>query len=103
MPGERCSRSEEHTSELQSPQNLVCRLLLEKKTSTALPTIVVEESEAVALSTRLRLVLVRPAARRPRHRDRRRGPLDGQVDFFFLNEPAPPELSPLPHPGALQI
>src|SRR5256885_10845664 len=27
----RC-RSEEHTSELQSPCNLVCRLLLEKKT-----------------------------------------------------------------------
>src|SRR6202521_2938082 len=26
-----CLRSEEHTSELQSPQNLVCRLLLEKK------------------------------------------------------------------------
>src|SRR5574341_2155047 len=25
------SRSEEHTSELQSPTNLVCRLLLEKK------------------------------------------------------------------------
>src|SRR5256885_13240885 len=28
-------RSEEHTSELQSPCNLVCRLLLEKKTSRA--------------------------------------------------------------------
>src|SRR2546426_7684149 len=27
----RCMRSEEHTSELQSPCNLVCRLLLEKK------------------------------------------------------------------------
>src|SRR5256885_12167617 len=27
----RCQRSEEHTSELQSPCNLVCRLLLEKK------------------------------------------------------------------------
>src|SRR5882762_4477104 len=27
----RCSRSEEHTSELQSHLNLVCRLLLEKK------------------------------------------------------------------------
>src|SRR5207302_11291029 len=27
----RCSRSEEHTSELQSRENLVCRLLLEKK------------------------------------------------------------------------
>src|SRR6267154_3676155 len=26
-----CSRSEEHTSELQSPVQLVCRLLLEKK------------------------------------------------------------------------
>src|SRR5256885_9399370 len=26
-------RSEEHTSELQSPCNLVCRLLLEKKTN----------------------------------------------------------------------
>src|SRR5438093_5505824 len=26
-----CSRSEEHTSELQSLTNLVCRLLLEKK------------------------------------------------------------------------
>src|SRR5258708_28066477 len=27
----KCSRSEEHTSELQSPDHLVCRLLLEKK------------------------------------------------------------------------
>src|SRR3990170_5066471 len=27
----RCGRSEEHTSELQSPDHLVCRLLLEKK------------------------------------------------------------------------
>src|SRR5256885_8800089 len=34
QPGRRwlvCHRSEEHTSELQSPCNLVCRLLLEKK------------------------------------------------------------------------
>src|SRR2546426_2179870 len=29
--GTMSSRSEEHTSELQSPCNLVCRLLLEKK------------------------------------------------------------------------
>src|SRR5256886_13266402 len=38
------SRSEEHTSELQSQSNLVCRLLLEKKTfrewlTTALPSV----------------------------------------------------------------
>src|SRR3989475_1222092 len=30
-------RSEEHTSELQSQSNLVCRLLLEKKTLAPLP------------------------------------------------------------------
>src|SRR5258708_21904136 len=30
-------RSEEHTSELQSPDHLVCRLLVEKKKTTQLP------------------------------------------------------------------
>src|SRR5690606_40104036 len=35
MPGPRGrARSEEHTSELQSRENLVCRLLLEKKKKT---------------------------------------------------------------------
>src|SRR2546427_5768804 len=33
-PGGRAQRSEEHTSELQSQSNLVCRLLLEKKKKT---------------------------------------------------------------------
>src|SRR5256885_11714981 len=33
------SRSEEHTSELQSPCNLVCRLLLEKKKNISSETI----------------------------------------------------------------
>src|SRR2546430_12242827 len=33
--GGRRSRSEEHTSELQSQSNLVCRLLLEKKKNTS--------------------------------------------------------------------
>src|SRR2546426_6628521 len=33
-------RSEEHTSELQSPCNLVCRLLLEKKKKTKNDTLV---------------------------------------------------------------
>src|SRR3712207_8658721 len=33
-PASRSSRSEEHTSELQSRQYLVCRLLLEKKTNS---------------------------------------------------------------------
>src|SRR2546430_16911416 len=34
--GGRDQRSEEHTSELQSQSNLVCRLLLEKKKTTEL-------------------------------------------------------------------
>src|SRR5256885_6278274 len=38
LQAQRCTdgkcRSEEHTSELQSPCNLVCRLLLEKKKKT---------------------------------------------------------------------
>src|SRR5207244_11262683 len=33
-PGRAVQRSEEHTSELQSPDHLVCRLLLEKKKNT---------------------------------------------------------------------
>src|SRR5947208_10217438 len=34
----RSQRSEEHTSELQSPDHLVCRLLLEKKKKTTAPS-----------------------------------------------------------------
>src|SRR5688500_20111386 len=37
--GDHGIRSEEHTSELQSPCNLVCRLLLEKKKFTYLQTV----------------------------------------------------------------
>src|SRR5256885_13297863 len=36
------SRSEEHTSELQSPCNLVCRLLLEQKKSK-----IIDESDSI--------------------------------------------------------
>src|SRR5256885_8185071 len=37
-PSAQRGRSEEHTSELQSPCNLVCRLLLEKKKTTIIQT-----------------------------------------------------------------
>src|SRR5437867_8166251 len=37
--GSRSTRSEEHTSELQSPYDLVCRLLLEKKKITRTATL----------------------------------------------------------------
>src|SRR5258707_2278346 len=38
---DRCKRSEEHTSELQSRQYLVCRLLLEKKKKNKIKAICV--------------------------------------------------------------
>src|SRR2546430_13243505 len=40
-------RSEEHTSELQSQSNLVCRLLLEKKKKTTSHREIIEPSEHV--------------------------------------------------------
>src|SRR5256885_8649917 len=43
--GQAADRSEEHTSELQSPCNLVCRLLLEKKNESS------DESEHVGIGT----------------------------------------------------
>src|SRR5260370_8176364 len=39
-----CARSEEHTSELQSHLNLVCRLLLEKKKTYATQNIATRSS-----------------------------------------------------------
>src|SRR5256885_5551534 len=46
-------RSEEHTSELQSPCNLVCRLLLEKKKTIFRPTSqkYIQKSIPVSLTT----------------------------------------------------
>src|SRR2546426_3685793 len=50
------SRSEEHTSELQSPCNLVCRLLLEKKKKKSRLGIVVRgEHQRAAPAQRCRV------------------------------------------------
>src|SRR5256885_12478091 len=52
LPASGWQRSEEHTSELQSPCNLVCRLLLEKKKKTSksdvLQLIVTKRSYVIA-------------------------------------------------------
>src|SRR6202521_6436901 len=45
-------RSEEHTSELQSPQNLVCRLLLEKKNARRGDERVLDDTAHVERATR---------------------------------------------------
>src|SRR2546426_9044348 len=49
------ARSEEHTSELQSPCNLVCRLLLEKKKKEYTHLIII--CETASLPTRYRRVM----------------------------------------------
>src|SRR5256885_12973791 len=51
--GEPSARSEEHTSELQSPCNLVCRLLLEKKKTSVFssPWSAVTKSPAVIIAS----------------------------------------------------
>src|SRR2546430_2907841 len=46
-------RSEEHTSELQSQSNLVCRLLLEKKKKNTLPIVLVNHQTLSICSPRL--------------------------------------------------
>src|SRR5256885_4687045 len=43
-------RSEEHTSELQSPCNLVCRLLLEKKKKNSINTCVLSSTQLHTLA-----------------------------------------------------
>src|SRR5258708_25015959 len=42
-----CLRSEEHTSELQSPDHLVCRLLLEKKKNSYVSHVRLKHSRSV--------------------------------------------------------
>src|SRR3990170_1505090 len=95
-------RSEEHTSELQSPDHLVCRLLLEKKTT-------IDSRGAMARVSAG--VYVRGCASQPSDDAAptwaRWSPLGPAAFaflfwvFFFLNEPAPPEFSPFPHPAPL--
>src|SRR5256885_9853625 len=46
-------RSEEHTSELQSPCNLVCRLLLEKKKNSVAQLLLDDRSMRAAVLIRL--------------------------------------------------
>src|SRR2546430_3220266 len=49
-PIEEVIRSEEHTSELQSQSNLVCRLLLEKKNFARLITQAASEGPAILIT-----------------------------------------------------
>src|SRR5256886_5768860 len=54
-PSESASRSEEHTSELQSQSNLVCRLLLEKKKKKK-KHLTNKQTHRISCSTSIRLL-----------------------------------------------
>src|SRR5438445_7652230 len=55
--GDEGRRSEEHTSELQSRQYLVCRLLLEKKNSQAIPQVLSKRRSFGSISPEERIIV----------------------------------------------
>src|SRR6266496_1231033 len=103
-PGRASSRSEEHTSELQSRRDLVCRLLLEKKNTT---------TASVAHQHMTRRApppgpasTPAPAGRQSVCRSRcwnRHAPVAASAAPFFLNVTATPEIYTLSLHDALPI
>src|ERR1022692_734533 len=94
-------RSEEHTSELQSPCNLVCRLLLEKKKNHHEISMGAPIGVARGLNPQTR-TSPRCRTRRPA---RRRSPFAAPLGIaaalllFFLMIRRPPESTPFPYPA----
>src|SRR3954465_7215072 len=97
------TRSEEHTSELQSHDNLVCRLLLEKKNCSPM------SHPVRGTKRRTDHPLASPAPQhtalrlRTRSWRRRLWCARRRVGIFFLREGAPPEFPPLPQHAAFRI
>src|ERR1019366_3645990 len=97
-------RSEEHTSELQSLTNLVCRLLLEKNTATSkLTQITIGSFRSEAFSSRATTVRPTEGLSRRTSSTRLLMELAARFLFFFFNDTATPEIYPLPLPDALPI
>src|SRR4029434_3070402 len=97
-------RSEEHTSELQSHLNLVCRLLLEKKkqkkqSSTHPPRSTHKSPTAYTVRDPDTCNTRRDTPHRLHHTHTQHT----LTLFFFFNDTATPEISPLPLPDALPI
>src|ERR1022692_4146305 len=90
-------RSEEHTSELQSPCNLVCRLLLEKKKGLS----------RHSKKRRANISAARGLSRAPACRSQRRISGDrcrrSGSSVFFFNDTATTEIYTLSLPDALPI
>src|ERR1022692_3488926 len=97
-------RSEEHTSELQSPCNLVCRFCLDRK-STRLNSSHLVISYAVFCLKKKNTVRLRPPCRRghpgparPRETGHQRRRAPSRPSFFFLMIRRPPRSTLFPYP-----
>src|ERR1022692_382572 len=97
----RAARSEEHTSELQSPCNLVCRLLLEKKTQETSPPTCLRLYPAPG-HPRRESGAAGPPAQGPNARSYR-GNARARPPVFFFIETATPELTSLPLQDPLPV
>src|ERR1022692_2972577 len=95
-------RSEEHTSELQSPCNLVCRLLLEKKHTAPRPG-TIREPEPSPRIRRTERCLCALRAVTPGGPAETTDPRVSRWCCFFFNDTAPPEIYTLSLPDALPI
>src|SRR3954465_9004890 len=94
------SRSEEHTSELQSHDNLVCRLLLEKKKKihpVAVQFLVPPASPPLSCARPRRAGMSGAARARPE--GLRRPGRSCLPFFFFLKGGAPRDIPFFPHRG----
>src|SRR5260363_213439 len=94
-------KSEEHTSELQSPDHLVCRLLLEKKKSVfSSASIFSQQPNDTSASTSRLATIAASSESTPSLRLRTR--LSWNLSFFF-NDTATTEIYPLSLHDALPI
>src|SRR6202167_100714 len=90
-------RSEEHTSELQSPWHLVCRLLLEKIQIQGAGAPALGVRWVIAAARRLSAPRVLPSPYDGRaHEQRWWNTTTSQDNFFFLMAAAPPNFPPFP-------
>src|ERR1022692_1372641 len=100
----RIIRSEEHTSELQSPCNLVCRLLLGKKVLTPVTLEARIPSFALKKTMKTNSFVDRPQSLHVSSISSRQSPvIEGLFIFFFFNDTATTEIYTLSLHDALPI
>src|SRR6202008_2161956 len=96
------ARSEEHTSELQSHSDLVCRLLLEKKRNGRVSRRHRPRPRTSRWQPRSGRAQKNVAKCPRQNREKNRRTMNYlQMHYFFLNNPAPPEIYHLPPPAPL--